>query len=142
MSFDACRTKDAGAAAPDWLPISCAQGEARRWPSPIAYHLPAERDCYQTVCSRNSGRRRRERSRPESEDVHMLVVDDDERLRALLQKYLSQNGFRVTAAAGAEDARALMKSMAFDLLILDVMMPGESGLDLTAACARSRRLRS
>ena len=49
----------------------------------------------------------------------------------MLQKYLSQNGFRVTAAPGAEDARALMKSMAFDLLIVDVMMPGESGLDLT-----------
>ena len=62
---------------------------------------------------------------------HLLVVDDDQRLRALLQKYLGSNGFRVTAAADAEEARALMKSMAFDLLILDVMMPGESGLDLT-----------
>jgi two-component system, OmpR family, phosphate regulon response regulator OmpR len=64
-------------------------------------------------------------------DAHILVVDDDERLRTLLQKYLSQNGFRVTSAPGAEDARGLMKSMAFDLLIVDVMMPGESGLDLT-----------
>ena len=62
---------------------------------------------------------------------HLLVVDDDERLRALLQRYLSTNGYRVTAAPGAAEARALMKSMAFDLLILDVMMPGESGLDLT-----------
>ena len=59
------------------------------------------------------------------------MVDDDERLRALLQRYLSTNGFRVSAAADAAEARALMKSMAFDLLILDVMMPGESGLDLT-----------
>jgi two-component system, OmpR family, phosphate regulon response regulator OmpR len=65
-----------------------------------------------------------------ADDPHILVVDDDERLRTLLQKYLSSNGFRVTAAAGAEDARGLMRSMAFDLLILDVMMPGESGLDL------------
>jgi two-component system phosphate regulon response regulator OmpR len=73
-----------------------------------------------------------------ADDPHILVVDDDERLRALLQKYLSSNGFRVTAAAGAEDARALMRSMAFDLLILDVMMPGESGLDL----ARSIRANS
>jgi two-component system phosphate regulon response regulator OmpR len=64
-------------------------------------------------------------------DPHLLVVDDDQRLRALLQKYLSSNGFRVSAAADAEEARALMKSIAFDLLILDVMMPGESGLDLT-----------
>lgn len=63
------------------------------------------------------------------EDPHLLVVDDDERLRALLQKYLSSNGFRVSAAGNAADARALMKSMAFDLLILDVMMPGESGFD-------------
>lgn len=65
------------------------------------------------------------------EEQHLLVVDDDERLRALLQRYLSTNGFRVTAATNAEDARALMKSIAFDLLIVDVMMPGESGLDLT-----------
>jgi two-component system phosphate regulon response regulator OmpR len=68
-------------------------------------------------------------SRPD--DAHLLVVDDDERLRALLQRYLSSNGFRVSAAADAADARTLMKSLAFDLLILDVMMPGESGLELT-----------
>jgi two-component system phosphate regulon response regulator OmpR len=66
-----------------------------------------------------------------SDEPHLLVVDDDERLRALLQRYLSSNGYRVTAAPGAADARALMKSMEFDLLILDVMMPGESGLELT-----------
>ncbi len=65
------------------------------------------------------------------DEPHLLVVDDDERLRALLQRYLSSNGYRVTAAAGAAVARALMKSIEFDLLILDVMMPGESGLDLT-----------
>ena len=67
------------------------------------------------------------------ENAHLLVVDDDERLRALLQRYLSQNGFRVSAAADAAEARALMKSIAFDLLIVDVMMPGETGLDLTRA---------
>lgn len=65
------------------------------------------------------------------EDPHLLVVDDDERLRGLLHRYLTSNGYRVTAAADAADARALMKSMAFDLLVLDVMMPGESGMDLT-----------
>jgi two-component system phosphate regulon response regulator OmpR len=70
---------------------------------------------------------------PTAEDPHLLVVDDDERLRELLQRYLSSNGFRVSAAADAADARALMKSIAFDLLILDLMMPGESGLDLTRA---------
>ncbi len=68
---------------------------------------------------------------PGADEPHLLVVDDDERLRALLQRYLSSNGYRVTAAPGAADARALMKSMEFDLLILDVMMPGESGLELT-----------
>jgi two-component system phosphate regulon response regulator OmpR len=67
------------------------------------------------------------------EEPHLLVVDDDERLRALLQRYLTSNGFRVTAAANAADARALMKSIAFDLLVLDVMMPGENGFDLTRA---------
>jgi two-component system, OmpR family, phosphate regulon response regulator OmpR len=66
-----------------------------------------------------------------ADNPHLLVVDDDQRLRALLQKYLSSNGFRVSAAADAQEARALMKSIAFDLLILDVMMPGENGFDLT-----------
>ncbi|MGB8602537.1 MAG: response regulator [Rhizomicrobium sp.] len=65
------------------------------------------------------------------QDCHLLVVDDDERLRSLLQRYLTTGGFRVSAAASAEDARSLMKSMAFDLLIVDVMMPGENGLDFT-----------
>jgi len=65
------------------------------------------------------------------EDPHLLVVDDDERLRSLLQRYLTSNGYRVTAAADAAGARSLMKSFAFDLLVLDVMMPGESGFDLT-----------
>jgi len=67
------------------------------------------------------------------EDPHLLVVDDDERLRELLQRYLSSNGFRVSAAGDAAEARTLMKSIAFDLFILDVMMPGETGLELTRA---------
>lgn len=68
-----------------------------------------------------------------ADSPHLLVIDDDQRLRLLLQKYLSSNGFRVSAAADAEEARALMKSIAFDLLIVDVMMPGENGFDLTRA---------
>ncbi|HEX2594160.1 MAG TPA: response regulator [Rhizomicrobium sp.] len=67
------------------------------------------------------------------EGAHILVVDDDERIRKLLQRYLTTNGFRVSAAADAAEARALMKGIAFDLLIVDVMMPGESGFDLTEA---------
>jgi two-component system, OmpR family, phosphate regulon response regulator OmpR len=67
-----------------------------------------------------------------SDNPHLLVVDDDQRLRSLLQRYLSANGFRVTAAADAAEARTLIRSIAFDGLILDIMMPGESGLDLAA----------
>ena len=67
-----------------------------------------------------------------SDSPHLLVVDDDQRLRSLLQRYLSANGFRVTAAADAAEARTLIRSIAFDALVLDVMMPGENGLDLAA----------
>jgi two-component system phosphate regulon response regulator OmpR len=61
---------------------------------------------------------------------HVLVVDDDERIRSLLTRYLTMNGFRVTPASDAAVARAAMSGLQFDLVILDVMMPGESGLDL------------
>src|SRR6266487_3166172 len=66
-------------------------------------------------------------------EPHLLVVDDDARLRELLRRYLSKKGFRVTAAADAAEARANLASFAFDLIVLDVMLPGESGLDLTRA---------
>ena len=62
---------------------------------------------------------------------HVLVVDDDTRLRELLRKYLAGNGFLVSTAADAADARAKLQSLAFDLFVLDIMMPGESGLELT-----------
>ncbi|HUG16794.1 MAG TPA: response regulator [Thermomicrobiales bacterium] len=61
---------------------------------------------------------------------HILVVDDDRRIRELLTSYLAGKGFRVTAAGDAGQARERMRGMAFDLLVLDVMMPGESGLEL------------
>jgi len=67
-----------------------------------------------------------------ADNPHILVVDDDRRLRELLQRYLSANGFRVTAAAGAAEARTLIKSISFDGMVLDVMMPGENGLDLAS----------
>ncbi|MGV8938868.1 MAG: response regulator [Allorhizobium sp.] len=63
--------------------------------------------------------------------AHLLVVDDDTRIRALLHRYLSEQGFRVTVAADAKEARRRLKGLNFDLLILDMMMPGESGLSLT-----------
>lgn len=62
---------------------------------------------------------------------HILVVDDDERLRILLFRYLSDNGFLVTTATDAADARSKIDVFEFDLLVLDVMMPGEDGLSLT-----------
>ena len=61
---------------------------------------------------------------------HILVVDDDRRIRELLTSYLAGKGFRVTAAGDAAQARERMRGIAFDLLVLDVMMPGESGLEL------------
>src|SRR5438552_4488855 len=64
-------------------------------------------------------------------EPHLLVVDDDLRLRELLRRYLSDSGFRVTGAADAAEARAQLASFAFELVVLDVMMPGESGIELT-----------
>ena len=61
---------------------------------------------------------------------HILVVDDDQRIRDLLARYLHENGFRVTTAVDAASARASMRGLAFDVVILDITMPGESGLDL------------
>jgi len=68
--------------------------------------------------------------------AHILVVDDDSRLRTLLSRYLAEQGFRVTTAENAADARAKLRSVSPDLLVLDVMMPGENGLALTEALRR------
>jgi two-component system phosphate regulon response regulator OmpR len=62
--------------------------------------------------------------------AHILVVDDDQRIRDSLARYLYVNGYRVTTAADAATARATMSGLVFDVVILDVMMPGENGLDL------------
>jgi two-component system, OmpR family, phosphate regulon response regulator OmpR len=65
--------------------------------------------------------------------THILVVDDDARIRELLKKFLTRNDFLVTAARDARHARALLDGLDFDLIVLDVMMPGEDGLALTAS---------
>lgn len=65
--------------------------------------------------------------------AHILIVDDDRRIRDLLRRYLSTNGFRVSVAASGADARANLKGLVFDLVILDVMMPGETGFELLAS---------
>ena len=69
---------------------------------------------------------------------HVLVVDDDRRLRDLLRRYLSDNGYRVTTAEDAGDARRKLEGLAFDMLVLDVMMPGdEDGVALTRSLRTS-----
>ena len=72
---------------------------------------------------------------PES-PPHILVVDDDARLRKLLARYLSEHGFLVATAEDAADARGKLTSVAFDLIVLDLMMPGEGGLSLAADLRR------
>lgn len=62
-------------------------------------------------------------------EPHILVVDDDERIRTLLSRYLAGQGYRVTSAEDAADAAAKLTSVSFDLLIVDVMMPGQNGFE-------------
>ena len=64
-------------------------------------------------------------------DAHLLIVDDDERIRGLLQKFLVRHGFLVSAARDAAHARRLLTGLEFDMIVLDVMMPGEDGVSLT-----------
>src|SRR3984957_19491063 len=75
---------------------------------------------------------------PADDAPHLLVVDDDRRIRALLSRFLLGEGYRVSTAETAADARAKLTGLKFDLLILDVMMPGESGFDF----ARTLRVTS
>ncbi|TRL38087.1 response regulator [Rhizobium straminoryzae] len=72
--------------------------------------------------------------------AHLLVVDDDTRIRALLRRYLSEQGFRVTIAGDAAEARRKLEGLDFDLIILDVMMPGETGISLTQSLRDKRRI--
>ncbi len=75
-------------------------------------------------------------SAPADDAAHLLIVDDDRRIRALLSRVLSEQGYRVTTAGDAAEAMAHLKSLSFDLIVLDVMMPGEDGF---AFAARLRR---
>ncbi|MEX0344291.1 MAG: response regulator transcription factor [Rhizobiaceae bacterium] len=77
---------------------------------------------------------------PADDAPHLLVVDDDTRIRDLLKQYLSSNGFRVTVAANSADARNKLEGLDFDLLIIDVMMPGESGIELTKALRSDKQV--
>jgi two-component system phosphate regulon response regulator OmpR len=68
---------------------------------------------------------------PNEDAGHILIIDDDDRIRALIKKYLCENGYRTSIARDAAEARRVMSTIDFDLLIVDVMMPGESGFDFT-----------
>ena len=71
------------------------------------------------------------------EAPHILVVDDDQRIRTLLQRFLRAQNFRVSAAENAADARRLLESFVFDVIVLDIMMPGEDGLSLLGTLRRT-----
>ena len=73
------------------------------------------------------------------DSAHILVVDDDNRIRDLLKRFLTREGYRVTTASDAASARRMFSNMEFDLAILDVMMPGEDGLSLLAAMRDGRQ---
>ncbi|AXO13693.1 response regulator [Thalassospira indica] len=72
-----------------------------------------------------------------ADQPHVLVVDDDDRLRDLLTRYLGENGFNVSAARDAATARASLAGLQFDLIVLDVLMPGEKGVDLARSLRES-----
>lgn len=74
---------------------------------------------------------------PGSDKPHILVVDDDTRLRDLLKSFLARNGFRVTVAGSAAEARERLGALDFDLIVLDVMMPGQTGLDFAGELRRT-----
>jgi len=73
-------------------------------------------------------------------EAHLLIVDDDERIRTLLQKFLIRNGFYVSAARDAAHARRLLEGLDFDLIVLDVMMPGEDGVSFCRALREARNI--
>jgi two-component system phosphate regulon response regulator OmpR len=75
-----------------------------------------------------------------SDKPHILVVDDDTRLRELLRSFLSRNGFRVSTAGHAAEARERLQALDFDLIVLDVMMPGETGLEFAVELRKSNEV--
>ena len=75
--------------------------------------------------------------RPDADSAHILIVDDDSRIREVLKVYLVRNGFWCSDADGSDQAILLLKMFDVDLIIMDVMMPGEDGISLTAKLRRS-----
>ena len=62
-------------------------------------------------------------------NFHLLIIDDDQKIRLLLKKFLENNGFRVSDVENTDEAKKIMESLIFDLLVVDIMMPGQNGLD-------------
>jgi two-component system, OmpR family, phosphate regulon response regulator OmpR len=77
---------------------------------------------------------------PGDDAPHLLVVDDDTRIRNLLNQYLTENGFRVSVAGTAAEARRRLEGLDFDMIVLDVMMPGENGVDLTKSLRTEKQV--
>lgn len=71
-------------------------------------------------------------------DAHLLIVDDDERIRKLIQQFLTRNGFWTTSARDADHARRLLEGLDFDLIVMDVMMPGDDGITFTRELRETR----
>ena len=76
----------------------------------------------------------------ENKKIHILVVDDDDRIRDLLKEYLSENNYLVSTSENAEDAKAKITYFKFDLIVLDVMMPGQNGYELTKEIKKELKL--
>lgn len=75
---------------------------------------------------------------PNDDAPHILVIDDDKRIRELIKRYLFEHNFRITLAADAAEARRHLEGLEFDLLIVDVMMPGENGISLTRSVSEEK----
>ena len=76
----------------------------------------------------------------EKNSFHILVVDDDDKIRELIKQFLVEKGFIISTAINAEDAKSKIETFNFNLIILDVMMPGQSGFDLTKELKQSKNL--
>jgi len=76
----------------------------------------------------------------ETFNFHLLIIDDDEKIRLLLKKFLENNGFRVSDVENTKEAKNIMESLIFDLLVIDIMMPGQNGLDFLKEIRRSNQI--
>ena len=77
---------------------------------------------------------------PDQSFQHILIIDDDERLRLLLRRFLEESDFRVTDVGSAADARKMLSGIIFDLIIVDIMMPGETGLEFLADIRKDNKV--